>query len=292
MGKRADGGVKKPTHERGGANQRAKRRRLDPVGHEEEATVRSILASNLVALVMWGDIPAALAQQIANWAVQDGLSHPEAILLAELGTSGRHPQNVYSQLLSRLLSPRISPALSSVAISIRAAFTATRRVMQKKILLPHKLFSLLYNHHREMFVSRLLGGSDNNISEFWDSQAHHPSYANHPMRKAHRLKGDYKKRALPIAFHGDGVATTAVGKSWSKSVEGYSWQSCLMMARGGLPLRTFSYVCISKVWQSATQQRWLNIGCGYVGHCIGHTKVCIPHIVQRGNYTQQAWRPR
>ena len=94
MEKHVDDRFKKPTHERGGANQRAKRRKLGPVVHEEEATVRSLLAFNLVALVMWGDIPATLAQQIASWAVQDGLSHPEAILLAELGTRGRRQQNV------------------------------------------------------------------------------------------------------------------------------------------------------------------------------------------------------
>ena len=131
MGKRAGTTIKKPTNERGGANQRAKKRKLTSL--EEEATVRSVLAFNLVSLVVWGDILGTMAQQIANWAVQDGLSHPEAILLAELGTTGRHQQNVYRDLLSRIHSPNISPALSSIAISIRASFIATRRLIHKEM---------------------------------------------------------------------------------------------------------------------------------------------------------------
>ena len=66
------------------------------------------------------------------------------------------------------------------------------------------------------------------------------------MKRNHRLRGNYKRKAVPIALHGDGVATTAVGKSCSESVEGFSWQSCLMMGRGGVTLTNFLICMIFK----------------------------------------------
>ena len=38
---------------------------------------------------------------------------------------------------------------------------------------------------------------------------------------------NWRRRAIPIFFHGDGVPVTGVGKSWGKSVDSYNWGSLL-----------------------------------------------------------------
>ena len=38
------------------------------------------------------------------------------------------------------------------------------------------------------------------------------------------------RRAIPIFFHGDGVPTTGVGKSWGKTLNVFDWGS--LLARG------------------------------------------------------------
>ena len=38
---------------------------------------------------------------------------------------------------------------------------------------------------------------------------------------------NFKRRCIPIFFHGDGVPVTAVGKTWSKSCDFYNWGSLL-----------------------------------------------------------------
>ena len=230
--------------ERGGIHQRkAKRQRREL---EENEATKSILAYHLVNLVMWGLLSGVRCQQIAQWAVQDGLDHPEIVILAKLGTSGRHKQNVYSELLRRIPLPRITAALTRITIPVKKLFSVSNGFAQKIILLPHLLLAHLYKHHIHHFRNRILGGSESNIEDFWESQSRHPALVGHPMKRNHRLRGNYKRKAVPIALHGDGVATTAVGKSYSKSVEGFSWQSCLMMGRGGVTLTNFLICMIFK----------------------------------------------
>ena len=41
---------------------------------------------------------------------------------------------------------------------------------------------------------------------------------------------NWKRRAIPLFFHGDGVPTTGVGKCWGKTVNVFDWGS--LLARG------------------------------------------------------------
>ena len=231
--------------QRGGVRQRAAKRN-DETKLSESASdeySKSILAFNLVQLVLWGQIPATLCQQIADWAIQDGIEHADVQALAELGTHARHPQHCYRDLLRRLKLPKLSQALHTVSFCTKTIFGVSKGIARKTILLPHLLFAQLYNQYPDLFMKRIVGGTVSNIASFWKSQSKHPSFANHPMRTHHRLKGNYTEKAIPIALHGGGVATTAVGKSYSKSVEGYSWQSCLVMGCTG-PTLTIFLICI------------------------------------------------
>ena len=233
----------KPVEERGGARQRAAKRNLPQV--ETEAYVRSILAFKLTEAVMWGLMPANLCQQVAQWAVMDGPQHPEVVRLAELGSSGRHQQNIYHGLSNMIRLPCLAEALMTITIPVRKSFSFAKGLATKTLLLPHLLFAQLYKCHENVFRQRFLGGSADNIPEFWASQQSHPSLDRHPMTIKHRL-GDYKKKGIPIGVHGDGVATTAVGKSYSKSVEGYSFQSLLMLGHGNIKLINFLICMIFK----------------------------------------------
>ncbi len=59
------------------------------------------------------------------------------------------------------------------------------------------------------------------LRKFWDSMEGSPQLHDHPMK----LRPNWKDRAIPISFHGDGVPITGVDKSWSHSMTMYSWTS-------------------------------------------------------------------
>ena len=83
--------------ERGGIQQRKAKRQKREL--EENEVTKSILAYHLVNLVMWGLLSGVRCQQIAQWAVQDGLGHPEIMILAswvhQAGTSRTCTANYY-----------------------------------------------------------------------------------------------------------------------------------------------------------------------------------------------------
>ena len=59
------------------------------------------------------------------------------------------------------------------------------------------------------------------LQRFWDATAGSPQLEGHPIR---RVK-NWKLRAIPISFHGDGVPVTGLGKSWSRSMIMYTVSS-------------------------------------------------------------------
>ena len=54
-----------------------------------------------------------------------------------------------------------------------------------------------------------------------------------------QMTGNWKQRAIPLSFHGDGVPVTGVGKSWSKTKVYYSWESLLA---SGDTMETMIYI--------------------------------------------------
>ena len=93
----------------------------------------------------------------------------------------------------------------------------------QSILLPHMLFSSLYHNHLDKFIKYLCGGDLDNIKAFWAAMGSHPAYnENHPVKRA-----GLQEVAIPLSLHGDGVPVAGVQRSWSKSVDVYSWCSLL-----------------------------------------------------------------
>lgn len=203
-----------------------------PVGYKQklawaasraaEQTPPSSLARVLLTKWAWGDISTPMLQQIAQAAVQDGASHVELVKLAKLGHSGQYPGNMHAELARKLAKSHVAECLRDVRVHLKSlgqgVLSATHSV-----LLPHELFAAMYREHHDKFVEHLLGGADENIGLFWDAMSDHPCYVQHPLRK----RQDHCTTCIPISVHGDGVTISGVGRSWSKSVDVYSWSSML-----------------------------------------------------------------
>jgi hypothetical protein len=63
------------------------------------------------------------------------------------------------------------------------------------------------------------------LAKFWDGIADSPQLAAHPIKTI----PNWKRRCIPLSFHGDGVPVTGVGKSWSRSMFMYSFSSMVGM---------------------------------------------------------------
>ena len=180
-----------------------------------------------------GHFPATLVQEIAQATIESGAKEPFLLKLGGLGSSGRLPQHCQSDLLRILPQTRVNEALSQVGVCVAKPPSGFAQV-QHEMLLPHELFSMMYTHHRGAFVQRLLGGSEARVGEFWAAMADHPAYRAHPVAR----RPDHIEKAIPIAVHGDGVPVAGIGKSWSKSMDTYSW--CSLLCTG--PTSAFLFV--------------------------------------------------
>jgi len=98
------------------------------------------------------------------------------------------------------------------------------------MLCPNLLIVAMYECQPGEFLRRLCGNDFENIKRFWTSQEQHPMFADHPMHEdtEHNKKYPFRKFGIPIRFHGDGVTSVARGKIWARSVEAWSWPSCLV----------------------------------------------------------------
>ena len=56
---------------------------------------------------------------------------------------------------------------------------------------------------------------EDELEEFWDSMEGNPQLNDHPVL----LRESWKKKAIPLCIHGDGVPLTGIGKSWSKFMD-------------------------------------------------------------------------
>jgi hypothetical protein len=85
------------------------------------------------------------------------------------------------------------------------------------------LFSALYDTHNDLFVSRMAGGGQEKVVEFWQAMEGHPQYQSHPLRR----RRNHRQRCIPLGLHADGVPISGIGKSWGRSVDVISWCSLL-----------------------------------------------------------------
>ena len=199
---------------------------------------RSVTAALLLNLFAWGLLPAALVQRIAEAIVEDikalGVEPQHSLLrMASIGTCGENSQNARRDLF-RWLRPVLKyvPQTLRFRIPCVHARSSVRHLLQHVMLplmYPNLLLESLYRFHPAYFA-RLLG---NGLEEFWGKiKPNDPSLVGNPMCS----KPNWRKRAIPIVLHGDGVSFTRNGNSLlvvSMSfllAAGWSWHSTFMLA--------------------------------------------------------------
>ncbi len=106
---------------------------------------------------------------------------------------------------------------------LRAIVTKT---IPMTFTLPHMWFKSLFVNHRTLFDKMFCGeGGPLGVETFWKEVAGRldPRIQNHDMLS----RASWHKHALPIAFHGNGVACIRTGRSGSKSLDVFSWHGLL-----------------------------------------------------------------
>ena len=75
-----------------------------------------------------------------------------------------------------------------------------QEVQSQAFLLPHEMLAAIYNDYPEMWRT-IISSDATTLVDFWNDQTGHPQMQGHPVKS--RL--GWKSKAVPIAFHGDGV---------------------------------------------------------------------------------------
>ena len=201
--------------------------------------LHSELATFLVDQAAWSLMSPQLVQQIAAKAHLD----TQVLLdkhnltdrfvgikeLSEIGTSGTYPNTCKRDLYNLLTGVALGKP-TDVQLPLTNASGALARPYDQQIYFPHVWFSEMFEHYPEAF-SLKVAPSREKLCEFWDAVQDHPQMEDHPLKD----RVGYRRRAVPVALHGDGVPVVGVGKSWSKTCNIYSW--CSMLAKGN----TLSY---------------------------------------------------
>ena len=89
-------------------------------------------------------------------------------------------------------------------------------------LLPHEMFAAIYHNYPEIWRTSI-SPDVTKLVEFWNAQTGHPQMQGHPVKS----RPGWKSKAVPIAFHGDGVPVTGIGKIWSKTMTMFHFTSLL-----------------------------------------------------------------
>ncbi len=180
---------------RGGSRQRARER--------AGAAIQSALVQFLLEKWAWGWISGQFVQAIAA-KVKEDLERIQAgenvdvaslELLANLGTGGQYSNNMSKELINRIPS-KICQPMHHDSSNI-------------DVLLPHELFSTIYNSYPNAFMRKICPNADV-LEHFWNEMESNPQFINHPVKKI----PNYKRRAIPVSIHGDGVPVVCVGKAW------------------------------------------------------------------------------
>ena len=191
-------------------------------GQAEADPLSGSLTKLLITKWSWGVFSAHLVQELAAASVDDGVTDPFTKKLAKIGSSGRLQQHCHGDLLRLLPPTHVHEALFDFSVWVAKPPSGFMQA-HHQVLLPHQLFHVIYTRHKQIFMDRIVGGSEQNISDFWESMVNHPALTDHPLHR----RSNYTSKCIPLALHGDGVPVAGRGKSWSKSMDAYSWTSLL-----------------------------------------------------------------
>ena len=200
----------------------------------------SALAEALLAEWVWGRIPSGVVQRLAKATLQDldacqvtatGKSHKilqDLQGLAAVGATGSKAGNLYRDLNMKM-TPSLWP--SAYKVSVPMAHGEKQIWKDIGILLPHEVFASIFLNYKDTWEKAICPGEEV-VEEFWRSQEGNPQFVQHPL-----FAHGPPRKTIPLTLHGDGIPTTAVGKTWGKSTDVVSWTS-LLASRGCKTLET------------------------------------------------------
>ena len=181
----------------------------DLLRRQEFASVQCKFGKAVRECCAWGQLHWSVAQRLAQAIEEDANAvgnfvHPDVQRIASLGSYGRYSGNVRREALTRFkpLPNLAKPLLARVPIiRTKASNHFAPDFMDLPILLPCDIFESLSRYFPRKFQS-LLG---NGIQQFWGKVSDDdPRLVNHPVL----MIDNWKKKALPLLLHGDGVRFT------------------------------------------------------------------------------------
>jgi hypothetical protein len=175
----------------------------------------------------WGELATPQVQQLAHYARLDleaagARPFQDLTALATLGSSGANVQNMHRDMMNRLPASKLPDAKQVLmpVLSKTSPLGFTNTLM--KVWLPHEVFAALFHGYPDAWQKRILPDADC-LANFWQAMEGTPRMLDSPLLE----RADYKSKCIPIRLHGDGVPCVGAGKSWSKSVDIFSWSSLL-----------------------------------------------------------------
>ena len=226
---------------RGGRNQR-EARSVASASASLGVVDQSDLARWLTLQVLHGHASPQFAQTIVKktrvdmkHAVAHNLTEgfSDFNVLAGLGTEGKHAQNMWNELVRKLEKQYLNSFEASIPLKL---LEKNAKPHDQHILLPHETFATLFHMYPAAWKERVVP-SQEALSKFWKEVSDHPLLIGHPVRE----RRNWWELAVPYSIHGDGVPCVGVGKSWGKTMELFSWCSCLA---SGNTMATFFLRCV------------------------------------------------
>ena len=128
--------------------------------------------------------------------------------------------SVVSMVYIRRLSPPVlKPAVTKITLPYKGDRPDSEpHHVDTLILLPHAIMSTMYKASTSMFWQKFLGGDHTNVTRFWKSMVHHPSYRDHPDANT----VEFQEKMIPLDLHMDGVPITAVARKAAQTAVIYS----------------------------------------------------------------------
>ena len=169
------------------------------------------LPLNQALKVRWakGKISSKDVQDISMGAMQQGASGCDRV--ANMGSAGRHAQNIFRSMRSALGMPRGAPEMDWFEIPMRSG-----RKTPHPFLLPHKFFSSFYSECIGKWASKM-SGPPGACRQFWNGMRDSSFLRLHP-----NLPEASWPRSIPLGVHADAGAF-----SEQDSLYTISWNSLL-----------------------------------------------------------------
>ena len=120
------------------------------------------------------------------------------------------------------------------------------------IIMPHEFLASIYSDGPAAFQEVVLAGSSDSIGKFW---ADFPA----PACLASDGRHDFRKRWIPVAVRGDGVAISQVARTGSKKVDCISWQSLLCKKQTALSSFLIFFAFAHQIKEEGYFRTWWSV---------------------------------